>query len=88
MTSPLWIKRSREPKLQGLPERASTRSRCPRQILDHLLAATAGQVDKSYRRAAGVAKTTLEEENGGARVPAHQISIPLATEANQKRTRR
>jgi hypothetical protein len=35
-----------------------------------------------------VAKTKLEEENGGARMPAHQISIPLATEANQKRRRR
>jgi hypothetical protein len=35
-----------------------------------------------------VAKTALEEENGAARVPVHQISIPLATEADRKRTRR
>jgi hypothetical protein len=35
-----------------------------------------------------VAKPALEEENGAARVPAHQISNPLATEAGRKRRRR
>jgi hypothetical protein len=30
----------------------------------------------------------LEEENGAARVPAHQISIPLTTDAGRKRRRR
>jgi hypothetical protein len=69
-TSPPQMKRRREPKLQGLPERANASPRRPKRALGHLLAAKAGQVDRSYRRATGEAVTVLEEEVGAACVQA------------------
>jgi hypothetical protein len=49
MTSPPRMKHRRELKLQGLPERANANSCRRRETPDHLLTATADQVDRSYR---------------------------------------
>jgi hypothetical protein len=81
MTSPSRKKRRQEPKLQGLPERASTSSRRPRHTPDP-------QVVRSCRIVAGEVEAALEEESGAARAPAHQISTSLATEVGRRRRRR
>jgi hypothetical protein len=88
MTSPPQKKCRREPKLQGLPEIASTSSRHPRLPPDHLLATTAGQVVRRRRREAEEVEAALGEEIRVAHAPAHQISTPLATEADRRRRKR
>jgi hypothetical protein len=80
--------RHREPKLQRLLERASTRPRRPKGASSQLLATKAGQVDRSCRRTTGEAVATLEEEDGATCVQAHQIPFPLTIEAGRKRRRK
>jgi hypothetical protein len=82
-TLPPGMKHRPEPKLQGLPERATASPRRPKRALGHLLAVKVGQVDRSFRSAAGEAVTALEEEVGAACVQACQIPFPLAIEAGR-----
>jgi hypothetical protein len=86
--SPPRKMRRREPKLQRLPKKASARPHQPEEAPGHLLAAMAGQVDRSRHRAAGEVVAALEEEDRAACVQTCQISFPLATEAGWKRRRR
>jgi hypothetical protein len=60
--SPPRKMRRREPKLQRLPEKASARAHQVEEAPGDILTATAGQVDRSYRRAVGKAVAALEEK--------------------------
>jgi hypothetical protein len=68
--------RRREPKLQRLPERASASPRRPKGAPSYLLAAKAGQVDRSCRRVAGEAVVALEKEDGAAKPARSPFSSP------------
>jgi hypothetical protein len=69
-------------KIQKLPK-TSTRPSNRRPTLFHLLAATAGQEDKSSARA--TLKASFDKDKGAGRSPLHQAALPLATVAGRKR---
>jgi hypothetical protein len=84
-TSPSLVERLEEPNLRRLLEEVVATASLLKHTLNHLLAATAGQVGKGCRRRARAAEAALDEDLGAGCLPLHPPPLPLATEAGRKR---
>jgi hypothetical protein len=77
-------KRRREPNLQRLQTRADAAPSHLEARLVHLLAATAGQVEKRTLREDEAERAALDEEEGAGFSHPHPLLLLLATKAGQK----
>jgi hypothetical protein len=83
--SPSQSRRRREPNLRKLPK-ASIPTGNHRHTLLHLLAATAGQVDRSIPMSTRGEEVALEKEAGHLLL--HLFASPLAATAGRRRRSR